>query len=259
MIDPTIVAIASNVLAAITPYLPKIAEKTAEKVGEEIPSGVGKLWKRISERLSKKASGKEAIDDAVRSPSDSDAHSALRLQIRKEIEADPMFREELLSMLNELPKSGTGIWQQGVGNIAIQGSSNTVTQNIGQVANSITNVGYQPRQIPENRVAEFVAQMRPFAGEKIDISASATDSKTHFLANQLTDLLNQAGWTAFGDSVSVMDLPKYVHVIVPERLRDSVALDKLARFLHSCSFKLQLNIAPNDSSQMIQIFVNGVD
>lgn len=259
MIDPMISTIASEVMSAIAPYLPKIAEKAAAKIGEDLPASVSKIWKKVFEHLSKKPAGKEAVLDAITTPKDTDVQAALRLQIRKELEADPDFREELRVLLGDLVTAGSGITQQGVGNVAIQGGNNSVTQNIGQVANSITNVGYQPRQIPASRTAEFVNQMRAFSGERIDISASMTDPRTHFLANQLTDLLSKAGWETYGDSLSLVDLPKSVHFIVPERLKTSAALDKLAWFLNSCGFQLVLNIVPNESAQMFQLFVNGVD
>lgn len=112
-----------------------------------------------------------------------------------------------------------------------------VNQRGGQVAHSITNVGYQPKQIPQEAIPEFLDLMKSVGPIKVHITGNMLDPQTHFLANQLPDLLQKAGWQATGESVSMYEgLPKGIVFIVPEAMRESLPLDILAKFLKAVGF-----------------------
>jgi hypothetical protein len=113
----------------------------------------------------------------------------------------------------------------------------SVNQTGGQIAHKITNIGYQPKQIPQDAIPEFMSWMKKVRPIEVHITANMLDPQTHFLANQLTDLLQKAGWNASGESLSMYeDLPKGIVFIVPESMRESVALDILSKFLKAVGF-----------------------
>lgn len=199
--DQSLATIVAGIIPLLLPYLPVIATKTAEKVGEELPEGVAKLWNSLTAYFSKGQASKESLEDLLKKPDDPDIQAAFRVQLRKLAEANPEFQGELRAFLNsEQPKTVNISSQSGTANIAVQGSHNSVAQNIGQIGHNITNLGYQPKQIPTELISEFVAKMRGLPPVKVHITSNMLDTQTQFLANQLTDLLQKAGWDASGES-----------------------------------------------------------
>ncbi len=135
----------------------------------------------------------------------------------------------------------------------------SLNQTGGQVAHKITNVGYQPKQIPQEAIPEFLELMKSVGSFKVHITSNVLDHRTQFLANQLTDLLQQAGWDASGDSASMYQgLPKGLVFLVPSSVRDSIPLqlDILTKFLKAVGFTNYLMV--NDQSSITTIVVNAV-
>lgn len=135
----------------------------------------------------------------------------------------------------------------------------SVNQTGGQIAHKITNVGYQPKQIPQDAIPEFLDAMKSVGSTKLHITSNMLDHRTEFLARQLTDLLKQAGWDVSGDSASLYTgLPEGLVFIVPEQMRQSIPLplDILSKYLKAFGFTNYLIPTPEASS--VTIVINAV-
>jgi hypothetical protein len=98
MLDPTTLsALAATAVTALVPLLKTAAEKGAEKLGENAAT---RLFDGLKAKLAS-APAKEALDDAARNPDDADVQAALRMQVRKALEADPKFAATLRGWLAE--------------------------------------------------------------------------------------------------------------------------------------------------------------
>ena len=144
-----LVVSATNLLQ---PYLPIIATKIAEKIGEEIPSNVNKLWEAIRKHFSRKPSAQETLIDLLKNPNDSDFQAAFRVQLRKLIEEDNEFAENVKKLIgNHEENAGYISSQSGRENISIQGNGNIVTQNQsgGITANNVivNNISTNPTPV----------------------------------------------------------------------------------------------------------------
>lgn len=181
-----------------------------------------------------------SLDLLEKYPHSKELQGEVATALKTHLEADPDIAKELEALLAKLPAAATKqntLTQTGDANISVQGSHNVVEQRIGQIANSITNIGYQPKQIPQHAIPEFLDLMKSVGSITVHITANILDPETHFLAKQLTDLLQKAGWDASGESLSSYDgLPKGLVFLVPQSMRDSLPLDILSKFLKAVGF-----------------------
>jgi hypothetical protein len=105
--DPASIAtISAGVLAALLPYLPKVAEKAAEKVGEGIPAAVGKLWQAVRGRMEGKETSKEALNDLTAEPESAELQTVFKVQLKKLMAQDEAFAKELLQLTEEIAPQG---------------------------------------------------------------------------------------------------------------------------------------------------------
>src|SRR5260370_662426 len=200
-----------------------------------------------------------SLDLLEKYPQSKELQGEVATAVQRHLETNPDITKELEAFLAKLPQNR--VTQTGNANIAVQGSNNVIEQRINQLANNITNVGYQPKQIPEGAVAEFVDTMRSLPPLKVHVTANILDPKTNFLADQLVELLRTAGWEVSGNSSSMYpDLPKGLVFIAPEL---TLSLDILTKFLKNVGFT---NYARLDQTEMVTeptgpltIVVNGVD
>jgi|CXWL01.1.fsa_nt_gi hypothetical protein len=103
MIDiATLTALATSAVAVLSPLLQKALEKGVEEIGK---SSAGALFNKLKERLNH-SGAKEALADLAKQPADPDAQGALRIQLRKALEADPAL-VETLKLLVDAGKSET--------------------------------------------------------------------------------------------------------------------------------------------------------
>ena len=86
---------------ALQPYLPVLATKAVEKVGSELPAAVGKLWSGLRAKFDTRPPAKEALVDMLKNPDDSDLQAAFRVQLKKILENEPAFVEELMGLVKE--------------------------------------------------------------------------------------------------------------------------------------------------------------
>ena len=145
----TAAALASAAVSIVAPYLAELAKSGAGKLGEVGAAGVGKLWGRLTARLT--GSGAEAAEDARKNPDDPDAQGALRLQLRKALEADPEFRAEIAALVAESGGGGSTATQTAtqIGDGNVQGqASHGGTVNIGGGAKSTGPAARRTRRPP---------------------------------------------------------------------------------------------------------------
>jgi class 3 adenylate cyclase len=101
--DPaTIGALASGVVAVLAPYLAKAGEEFAKEVGKTASSKMGALYQAVKARLHGHPAAAKALADLEVTPDDEDAQAALRLQLKKQMEADGAFADTLRRLLEEI-------------------------------------------------------------------------------------------------------------------------------------------------------------
>ncbi len=116
--DPA--AVATTVVAFLSPYLVEGGKAAAKKVGE-------KLVAAIERRFKGKHAAEEALTDVKNNPQDEDFQAALRVQLKKMMKKDETFAAELAELLDEAKAAGPPTYQAAVyGSGAIaQGSGAT--------------------------------------------------------------------------------------------------------------------------------------
>ncbi|MCU0568676.1 MAG: hypothetical protein MUF49_19020 [Oculatellaceae cyanobacterium Prado106] len=127
----------------LAPFLPvllnlgtKAAEALATKAGETVGTQVSEnalnkakaVWDKLHPKVEAKEAAKEAAEDVAKAPDDADSQAALRVQIKKILEADPELAEAIAQILQEPAPDGTPGLQ------IVQ----TVTGNNNQVIGQVT-------------------------------------------------------------------------------------------------------------------------
>ena len=106
--DP-ITSLAASAVAALAPYLAEVGKEFAKETGKAAASKIGVLYQALKTRLKKKPTVKEALADLEANPSNEDAKAALRLQLTKQMNADPTFRDTLRKLLDEIKQDKDSI------------------------------------------------------------------------------------------------------------------------------------------------------
>jgi hypothetical protein len=92
--------LAATTLTPALPVLLKIGEGTLTKIGEDFKDAVSKkLCEKFWPRLAQNPAALEAANDAAAAPNDADAQAAFRRQVKKLLEADPDFAQEIAALL----------------------------------------------------------------------------------------------------------------------------------------------------------------
>jgi len=132
--------LADAVMSFLAPALPFLvtggqelvrgAGKTLSQEGLEIAK---KVWGKLRPKVEASPMGKGPAAEVAAAPGDSDARGALRLQIRKILEADPALAEELAGLL---PPAGQTITYQAAnyGNGGIAQGPGAVAAGAGGIA-----------------------------------------------------------------------------------------------------------------------------
>jgi hypothetical protein len=109
--------IANGVIVTLTPALLKAMSAAAKPIGaasEEWVKALGQaageraaaLMKAISQHFQGQPAAEEAVADFVQTPEDQDVQAALRHQIKKALQADEAFAQELKALL-QVEEPGT--------------------------------------------------------------------------------------------------------------------------------------------------------
>lgn len=124
MLDP--VSLSTTAVAVLSPLLAKAADKAAESVGENV---INSVFGGLKKLLGGKPKAEEALAELAAQPADVDAQGALRLQLRKAIEADQAFAEELKGWLGAAEKQFETIGHTQTATIS--GDNSRVNQTVG--------------------------------------------------------------------------------------------------------------------------------
>ncbi|MGI9507675.1 MAG: hypothetical protein ACR2RE_31935 [Geminicoccaceae bacterium] len=97
-------ALATSAVALLAPYLVKGSEAFAKKVGDAAFAGVGKLSVLVKEKLTGRA--EEALADLEKDPNSEDNQADLRKQLKKAMEEDQAFAEEIRALVEDVKAKG---------------------------------------------------------------------------------------------------------------------------------------------------------
>jgi hypothetical protein len=118
--------LAGAAVALVAPYLAEGGKELAKKVGGEAGERIVKLYDKVKATLT--GGGAEALADLEKQPEDADTKAALRVQLKKALEADPAFRAELATLVEEIKAKGG---DQIIQSANIVGDQNVTTQIAG--------------------------------------------------------------------------------------------------------------------------------
>jgi hypothetical protein len=80
----------------------KASGKLAENFGGEVGNRIMRLWDAVKGKLA----GRDALADFEQNPQDEDTQAALRVQLKRALEEDRGFREQIAQLLGELEQQG---------------------------------------------------------------------------------------------------------------------------------------------------------
>jgi hypothetical protein len=123
--DP--VTLAGSAVALVAPYLVEGGKELAKKVGGEAGGRIVALYDKVKAKLTGSGAAKD-VADFEQAPADQDNQEALRKELKKALEADPAFREELEGLVGEIQQKGGDRINQ-IANVS--GHHNPVTQIAG--------------------------------------------------------------------------------------------------------------------------------
>jgi hypothetical protein len=124
----TVTAGVTGVLVPALPFLAKAGEKGAEVLGQQIGAGVWEtakaLWRKLRPAVEASPTAAAAVQDVVAAPGDEDTQAALRVQLKKLLEADKDLFAGLVQVLEaaghpqQAANFGDGAIAQGPGAVA---------------------------------------------------------------------------------------------------------------------------------------------
>lgn len=132
----------ATLTAFLAPFLPSLMkfggklldtaiEKSGETAGtqltEKAMNKASAIWEKLFPKVEAKESAKEAAEDVAKAPDDADAQAALRLQLKKILEADPDLAGAIAQIMQEDAPDGTP------GTQIVQHVTGSQKQVIGQV------------------------------------------------------------------------------------------------------------------------------
>jgi hypothetical protein len=88
----------------------------------------GALWSRLRTAVEERPAAAEAVKEVAGAPEDPDAQGALRLQLRRLLEANPVLAGEVASLLGGA-NPGAGVLVQGSRNVVVAGAGGIAIGN----------------------------------------------------------------------------------------------------------------------------------
>lgn len=85
----------------LAPYAKKLAGKLIEKAGESLPDVVGKVWDMVKEKMEAKPETAALPADLVSTPDDQAVQGAFQYQLKKLLESDAAFAQQLEKLVSE--------------------------------------------------------------------------------------------------------------------------------------------------------------
>lgn len=129
--DPiSISLLVSGTWAVLEPFVKKAGKKLLEKAEEAVPEAIGKLWDTVKEKMESKPETASLPAEVVNTPEDEDAQAAFRYQLKKLLENDEAFQQQLDGLLKQAKQevnvtnmtatlTGDGAIAQGDGAVAV--------------------------------------------------------------------------------------------------------------------------------------------
>lgn len=105
--------------------------------------------------------------------------------------SDDIVQQFMQTISNTIINDGSVIFSQG--------------QMGGQIAHNITNIGPQPRRISGAAASQLVAELRKLAPEEFQIRTNFADTEAFNLAQELSQVLSEAGWHRKGEITQVFN------------------------------------------------------
>ena len=118
-------------LLPFLPYLLKAGEKAAEEAGKKFGAAAWEKAQAIWAKLRGKDEVLKASKDAQAMPGDEDAQAALRLQLKKLLQADEALRAELAELWQETKRTVGGDQIQMIVNISGQMRGDIIGKRVG--------------------------------------------------------------------------------------------------------------------------------
>ncbi|MEO1148849.1 MAG: hypothetical protein AAFY26_25065 [Cyanobacteria bacterium J06638_22] len=132
----------ATLTAFLAPFLPTLMKfggklldtaikKSGETAGTQLTeralNKASAVWEKLFPKVEAKEAAKEAAEDMAKAPDDADAQAALRLQLKKILEADPDLAAAIAQIMKEDAPDGTP------GTQIVQHVTGNQNQVIGQV------------------------------------------------------------------------------------------------------------------------------
>lgn len=124
----TVTAGVTGALVPALPFLVKAGEKGMETLGEKVGEGISAtakaLWHKLRPAVEASPTAAAAVQDVVAAPGDADTQAALRVQLKKLLEADKDLFAGLAQVLEaagrpqQAANFGDGAIAQGLGAVA---------------------------------------------------------------------------------------------------------------------------------------------
>jgi hypothetical protein len=134
--DPQILSsIVATIVGYLVGFLTKTGEGFAKKAGED-------LFTIVKSKMQKNPSGQEAFQDFQQNPNDPDYQAALRIQIKKQMEKDEEWADQIYELLKSIEDSKKiQLTKQEARDNAIQVGEVKGELTINQSKNAIVNIG----------------------------------------------------------------------------------------------------------------------
>ena len=125
--DPALLtALAASVFTVLQPHLSELAKSAAGALGKKVPDAIGALWGKLRARFADKPAADEALKDLLANPDDSDVQGAFRVQLKKLLQDDAAFADEIKELVDSAGKQtsytaevhGSGAVAQGLDAVA---------------------------------------------------------------------------------------------------------------------------------------------
>ncbi len=130
--DP--VTLAGAAVALMAPYLAEGGTELAKKVGGEAGGKIVKLYDKVKAKLTGTGAAKD-LADFEQAPADQDNQGAVRKELRKALEADPAFKDELAKLVGEIRAVGGRDVTTMIANVSGEGHKVTQIKGSGNVVN----------------------------------------------------------------------------------------------------------------------------
>ena len=117
----TIESVAAASVAILVPYLAEAGKAIAKKAGEAAWSHAESIFRAIQAKFKTNPIADAALSDVIKNPDDKDNQASLRKELKKAMELDEGFLDELRGFVVKAQQSGIVV--SGSGSVATSGGT----------------------------------------------------------------------------------------------------------------------------------------